>query len=296
MNELIISIRKALFERATSPLAGTYALSWVLFNFELIIIIIGKGDFDKKQMALIDWFATHDNLYTYGVPIGVTIFYIGLFPILTYATNWVTLKYKKWIVDKKFELEGEIPRSAKEVHELEDKIAELNQRNRETNTQVAEIEKQSQQIQTEADKLVNDAEEKYKFGLHQENEKHKKELTDLANKYKVDMGTEIKESLDKIVVLDTENRQLKGTIFSYETKSEDWEDSKQKYKEQISNLETKTKTLQRLNKQGRAELLALKPHPTKVSTKLRNSASRTTLKKMADEDLGLPVLTAFEDD
>lgn len=127
MKQLLDSLKKSIEERAASPLAGTYGISWLAYNFELVVIALGAGKFNDKQTALVEFFATHSDLKTYGVPLLATLFYILIFPAFIHASSMVALLYKKELLKMQYRLKGLTPCSFDDIQEKDDQIHKLQQ-------------------------------------------------------------------------------------------------------------------------------------------------------------------------
>ncbi len=89
--DAVTSIRGALQERAVSPLAGTWALSWAVINYKFFLIVFSELEVNAKMnmieavVFLPDW-ANWQRLLLY--PSISAIFFIFVFPLLSRPVYW----------------------------------------------------------------------------------------------------------------------------------------------------------------------------------------------------------------
>ena len=100
------SINSILFERVTSPLFGTLTISWLLLNWRIPYLTLFVSE-SKIKETKIDYilsnYADVHFLITY--PIISTAILITLVPFISNGAYWLSLKFKKWKIDKKNEIE-----------------------------------------------------------------------------------------------------------------------------------------------------------------------------------------------
>jgi len=190
MNDIFSSIRAAISDRVTSPLAGTLAVFWALCNFEVLLIIFGEGPFNDKIAAFtqyfnrtetIDygWLGTWDIVIFENIifPVFLTIIYLTIYQFLAWVALWVNLKTRKKFIDtkKKYEedrwhsaeafllLEGQLQGKLKEIRDLNNGHAnELDSIKNEKDNLLSVLEKKGSEynkLQSEMEVIVPKYEE-----------------------------------------------------------------------------------------------------------------------------------------
>jgi hypothetical protein len=125
LNELKKSISATLYERTTSPLFGTLAISWSIWNWKILYLtffisenkIIGKN----KIEYIIEHYYNECTVYYY--PILSTIILITLVPFLSNGAYWMSIKFLKWKKDIKNEIEKNQLLSIEQSTQLREQIA-----------------------------------------------------------------------------------------------------------------------------------------------------------------------------
>jgi len=110
IDELKKSVSANLYERLTSPLIGSYVVSWCLWNYKVLLIILSSLDYDKKIEKLDAhfsgwiWFSKYNIplpdwicLSTFIIPLLGAVFYIFLYPFIA---KYVFKIWQKYIADK----------------------------------------------------------------------------------------------------------------------------------------------------------------------------------------------------
>jgi len=107
---MIRSIRAHLYERTSSPLTGSFLLSWLAWNYRFILLLISGTPINDKYL-IIDTvlYATWQQIYLQGLlfPIITAILYIFIYPYPAKFVFKFSRKRQKEIVDAKKEIEGE---------------------------------------------------------------------------------------------------------------------------------------------------------------------------------------------
>ncbi|TGK01811.1 hypothetical protein EHQ53_15160 [Leptospira langatensis] len=117
--EIKNSVQKVLSERAVSPLAGTFIISWCLWNWEIFILFFFSSDdisvLDK--IFYIKYFGSNAcNVFV--KPIISTIAILLLYPLFSNSTYWLWLRYDVWKKKIKDEIEGSELLTLKESAEI----------------------------------------------------------------------------------------------------------------------------------------------------------------------------------
>jgi len=102
LTEFRKSVNSILYERLTSPLFGTFFLTWILWNWKIVYltIFISEKQIDQNK---IDFIVTNycdgTNLLWY--PLISTIVLVTVYPFVSTAAFWIAIKFNKWKLDIK---------------------------------------------------------------------------------------------------------------------------------------------------------------------------------------------------
>ncbi|MBU4404288.1 MAG: hypothetical protein L6428_03255 [Candidatus Aminicenantes bacterium] len=97
INELKNSVSRVLYERLTSPLAGTFFLSWFIWNWKIPYFLI----FSDKSMTLIDRLQYVESNYfsanrLFFNPVLCTVLILVIYPIPSLGSYFLWAKFKFW--------------------------------------------------------------------------------------------------------------------------------------------------------------------------------------------------------
>jgi hypothetical protein len=106
MTELRKSINAILYQRVTSPLFGTFLVSWIVWNWKIIYTTFFIDE-DKIIKNKIDYIVENfsDSSYLIWYPLLSTLILLTLIPFLSNGAYWLSLKFEKWKVDSKNKIE-----------------------------------------------------------------------------------------------------------------------------------------------------------------------------------------------
>lgn len=100
------SINSTLYERVASPFYGTLIFTWLVWNWKIVYLTLFVNE-DTINGNKIDYilgnYAEVNNLVIY--PIVSTIILLTIIPFITNGAFWLHLKFHKWRVEKKHEVE-----------------------------------------------------------------------------------------------------------------------------------------------------------------------------------------------
>jgi len=127
-SESITSIKATLYERISSPLLGSYIISFLIWNYKLIILIFSKSNADVKinfindtlYPQIIDYFN-----YWFLFPSLTTLFFIFIYPIPAKFVYEHTQTKKAELKKIKQNIEDESLLTKKESYNLKRKIINL---------------------------------------------------------------------------------------------------------------------------------------------------------------------------
>ena len=128
--DIIKSIKAGLYERVTSPLIGTFIISWCLWNYKFIVILLVSSDIEKKLGFLKSYMHPYnlwywDYLYIFFPPLLATALFIFAYPYPAKIVYGFWHRRKKELHDKKQEIDKKKLLTEEESNELRMKHAEL---------------------------------------------------------------------------------------------------------------------------------------------------------------------------
>ena len=101
------SINSTLYERVTSPLYGTLIVTWLVWNWKILYITFFVSE-NKIKETKIDFIITNfsevNHLVTY--PLVSTIVFLTLIPFISNGAYWLSLKFNKWKIEQKNQIEN----------------------------------------------------------------------------------------------------------------------------------------------------------------------------------------------
>ena len=95
------SINSVIYERARSPLFGTFALSWLFWNWRIfyITIFVSEKAIPNKLDFIHKYLYNFPRLFLY--PLISTIVILTLLQFVNNGAYWLNLWFKQWRVDKR---------------------------------------------------------------------------------------------------------------------------------------------------------------------------------------------------
>jgi hypothetical protein len=128
IEDITKSIKAELYERATSPLLGAFLVSWPIWNYKAILVLLSNLDVLSKVAIL------EGQLYSSfwkGVsfmvvlPLASALAYLFLYPIPAKFVYRHARKNQKALKEIKVAIEDETPVTQSEYNQLRRKVAEL---------------------------------------------------------------------------------------------------------------------------------------------------------------------------
>lgn len=247
--EFFKSISDASKERIINPVLGTFALSFVAFNWQAFMaILLSTKEIEEVFKDIQDYSSTNTTLW---VPIAFTIFFNLAIPYIMMAfdnlTSFAIDKRNDFLHHRRIkELNQEVSRAEKKV-ELEDaranytEKAELNNEIQKLNSDLNDKESALKKIQKEVEAIqetynsISDANEDFKMS----NEELQKQLSTTEKKYSS------LTSENNIKVKDLNEKKKQNTILANEIKT--LKQGQQKNTSDTSNLLKRNKELEIIN-------------------------------------------------
>jgi hypothetical protein len=106
ISELRKSINSILFERITSPFYGTLIASWLIWNWKIpyLTVFVSETNISGTKIDfIINNYSNVNQLVIF--PLISTFILLTLIPFISNGAYWLQLKFNKWKIDKKNEIE-----------------------------------------------------------------------------------------------------------------------------------------------------------------------------------------------
>ncbi len=141
-------IRLAIAERLTSPLIGTYWISWLIWNFKFVLIVFSGQEIEAKLQLM------HDELFwngwaylsTYGIPALMAILFIFVYPYPAQVVYEFRLRVQRKLNQIKQKEEDEELLSVEDSRKLR---LEIREKERKLNEWLDEAEKEISDLRQE---------------------------------------------------------------------------------------------------------------------------------------------------
>lgn len=128
LEDVFNSIKAHLYDRAVSPLMGSVIVSWVVWNYKLLLLLISKESFLEKYRIISEvLYTTKASIYLDGLlyPTLTAAAYIFIYPYPAEFVFRFTRHRQKSISNIKREIEGEALLTVKESIVLRREINKL---------------------------------------------------------------------------------------------------------------------------------------------------------------------------
>ncbi|HEX7966215.1 MAG TPA: hypothetical protein VF651_10925 [Gammaproteobacteria bacterium] len=125
-SEFFKEIRLAVTERLTSPLVGTYWISWLIWNFKFVLIVFSGLEIIQKLQLIHDemFWNGWGYLWTYGGPTAMTFLFIFVYPFPAQVVYEFRLKFQRRLRLVRQRVEDETLLSAEDARALRLKMRE----------------------------------------------------------------------------------------------------------------------------------------------------------------------------
>lgn len=147
MKDLFSEIKLQLYERTTSPLLGAFVISWCLWNYDFLLILISSDDPMSKLKSIEANIFSNDwwwIIYRVGGPLGTALAYIFLYPFpAQYVYRYTKFQHQKM---KKIQQEAEdltpltIEESRKVWENSRSKVGKIAERLAEAEAEIERLE------------------------------------------------------------------------------------------------------------------------------------------------------------
>lgn len=121
MQDILVSIKAYLYDRAASPLIGAFFVAWSLWNYKILMIVFLSGDDSLAQrldlieqvyravmvrIRDVEFLVSGGLLHGFVIPLLISLFYIYLYPILAKPVFRFAIKSRNELHQLKHEVEG----------------------------------------------------------------------------------------------------------------------------------------------------------------------------------------------
>lgn len=145
IDDIIKSIKANLYERATSPLFGTFVVAWCVCNYKFLVVLVSSMPVASKfEYIETDVYTTAWVFFLKGVvcPLIATVFFIFIYPIPAKFVYEFWRKRQKELKEIKQKIEDETPLTLEESRKIRNEIITLqSSHDSETQRYNSEIEK-----------------------------------------------------------------------------------------------------------------------------------------------------------
>lgn len=122
-DELKNAVKAQLYEKAISPLSGAFILSWVLWNYRFILVLISSSPYPEKisyidKLPISDW----TFLYAFFFPLLSASAFIVLYPYPAKFFYEVSRKWQKELKEVQQKYDDEMPMDQEEARKIRREI------------------------------------------------------------------------------------------------------------------------------------------------------------------------------
>ncbi|WP_417619837.1 hypothetical protein [Oceanihabitans sediminis] len=192
IEEIKKSINSILYERVSSPLFGTFIVSWLIWNWKICYLTFFV-DSDKIELNKIDYIIKNFSQIEYLIwyPIISTIILITIIPFASNGAYWLNLWFSQWKIDKKKIVEKKQLLTIEQSIQLREQVSDMEKR---FDNLLSNKNNEIKQLELTIDEL-RQSNEKVK-STPTSSKTNEKEIKELA--LRINQNTELKNALDKI--------------------------------------------------------------------------------------------------
>jgi len=196
ITDLRKSINSILYQRVTSPLFGTFSISWLVWNWKIIYttFFISEEKIDKNKIDyIIENFS--DSAFLIWYPLLSTLILLTLIPFVSNGAYWLSLKFEKWRIDNKNEIEKKQLLTLEQSIQLREQIIESEKRFdtllQDKNDEIRQLKELVDQSNNTDKPVKNDF-----IKIDSDEDKTEKEVINIFNKIKA--NEKLKKALNTI--------------------------------------------------------------------------------------------------
>ena len=140
MQDIFISIKAYLYERAASPLTGAFAVSWVVWNYRFFVVLFSDGlstpsskfaaidqlfDVDKLPFGEYLWPCIGPLVHGLLMPAAIALFYLFIYPVMAQPVYQYSLVKQRQLTLIKQKHESETLLTAEQSRNILREIAQI---------------------------------------------------------------------------------------------------------------------------------------------------------------------------
>ena len=140
MQDIFISIKAYLYERAASPLTGAFAVSWVVWNYRFFVVLFSDGlstpsskfaaidqlfDVDKLPLGEYLWPCIGPLVHGLLMPAAIALFYLFIYPVMAQPVYQYSLVKQRQLTLIKQKHESETLLTAEQSRNILREIAQI---------------------------------------------------------------------------------------------------------------------------------------------------------------------------
>lgn len=118
-DELKNAVKAQLYEKAISPLSGGFILSWVLWNYRFILVLMSSSPYSEK-ISYIDKLPISEQTFLYGffLPLLSASAFIVLYPYPSKFFYEISRKWQREIKELQQRIDDEMPMDQEEARKI----------------------------------------------------------------------------------------------------------------------------------------------------------------------------------
>lgn len=120
LKDLWASLVSGMRDRTTNPLTFAFAVSWSIWNYQLLVILMGDEKTEEKLGLIASLYPrdliNHNDTLLY--PLYIALAYVYVYPLLGFTAIWTYRKYQVWTTNAVKEIEKTRTLSRQEADEL----------------------------------------------------------------------------------------------------------------------------------------------------------------------------------
>lgn len=122
-DELKNAVKAQLYEKAISPLSGAFILSWVVWNYRFILVLISSSSYSEK-ISYIDKLPISEQTFLYGafLPLLSASAFIVVYPIPAKFFYEISRKWQKELKEMQQKYDDELPMDQEEARKIRREI------------------------------------------------------------------------------------------------------------------------------------------------------------------------------
>ncbi|TMU57119.1 hypothetical protein [Flagellimonas algicola] len=190
--EIKKSINSILYERVSSPLFGTFIVSWLIWNWRIVYLTFFV-DSDKIELNKVDFILKNYNQVEFLVwyPLISTVILITIIPFISNGAYWLNLRFSQWKIDQKKIIEKKQLLSIEQSIKLREQFSDMEKR---FDNLLSEKNDEIKQLELTIDDL-RESNERFK-NAPKATKTNQKELRELA--LRINQNSELKIALERI--------------------------------------------------------------------------------------------------